>query len=331
MPTPIKKSAPSHLTSSQLEALTVRWEEWESQAASPGRKIARARLHLVFLLVRYAGLRLGEALDLPVSAIDCATGMVRVEGSAPRSVLLPLVAMRAIRRIASLPEAAQPDFLHLDQGFVRKQFYSVAAPLSLPPALVGPRALRYSRGLELLRQHVPLPLVQKFLGQQNAAQLEAFLRFSDGEAGRVLRAQHSMPDNENIIVGIVSRLAVGLRMVEVEVISFSGLRLVSLCPPPLAARLELHENQVVSVQILPEGISLAAGPERPQVSMANILAATVQAVHRDTCETFVLLNLSDGTPLHAAPESLPLGKWHLQEGRQIFALVPARQVTLLPE
>ena len=120
-------------------------------------------------------------------------------------------------------------------------------------------------------------------------------------------------------------------MVEVEVISFSGLRLVSLCPPPLAARLELHENQVVSVQILPEGISLAVGPERPQVSMANILAATVQAVHRDTCETFVLLNLSDGTPLHAVPESLALGKWHLQEGRQVFALVPARQVTLLPE
>lgn len=325
------KSEPSHLTGPQLEALTVRWEEWESQATSPGRKIARARLHLVFLLVRYAGLRLGEALDLLVSAIDCATGMVRVEGSAPRSVLLPLVAMRAIRRIASLPEAAQPDFLHLDQGFVRKQFYSVAAPLSLPSALVGPRALRYSRGLELLRQHVPLPLVQKFLGQQNAAQLEAFLRFSDGEAGRVLRSQHSMPDNENIIVGIVSRLAVGLRMVEVEVTSFSGLRLVSLCPPPLAARLELHENQVVSVRILPEGISLAAGPERPQVSMANILAATVQAVHRDACETFVLLNLADGTPLHAAPESLPLGKWHLQEGRQVFALVSARQVTLLPE
>lgn len=330
MPT---SSAPesSHLTGPQLEALTVRWEEWEAQASAPGRKIGRARLHLVFLLVRYAGLRLGEALDLPVSAIDCATGMVRVAGTAPRSILLPLVAMRSIRRIVSLPEASRPDFLHLDQGFVRKQFYAVAAPLSLPPALVGPRALRYSRGLELLRQHVPLPLVQKFLGQQGTAQLDAFLRFSDGEAGRVLRAQRAMPDNENIIVGIVSRIDVGLRMVTVEVTAFSGLRLVSLCTPPLVARLELHENQVVSVRILPEGVSLAAGQERPQISVANIFAATVEAVHRDSCETFVLLNLADGTRLHAAPESLSLDRWHLQEGRKVYALIPARQVTLLPE
>ena len=208
MPTS-SKNAPSHLTSSQLDALTVRWEEWEAEATSPGRRTGRARLHLVFLLVRYAGLRLGEALDLPVRAIDCATGMVRVRGSAPRSVLLPLIAMRTIRRIATLPEAAQPNFLRMDQGFVRKQFYAVAASLDLPPALAGPRALRYSRGLELLRQHVPLPLVQKFLGQQSAAQLDAFLRFSDGEAGRVLRAQRAMPDNENIIVGLVSRMDVG--------------------------------------------------------------------------------------------------------------------------
>ena len=65
---------------------------------------------------------------------------------------------------------------------MRKKFYAVGETMDLPAAMVGPRAIRYSRGLELLALHVPMPLVQKFLGQQGAAQLRAFLKFSGGEA-----------------------------------------------------------------------------------------------------------------------------------------------------
>ena len=41
----------------------------------------------------------------------------------------------------------------------------------------GPRAIRYARGLELLDLHVPVNLVQKFLGQQKPSQIAAFLNF----------------------------------------------------------------------------------------------------------------------------------------------------------
>ena len=60
-----------------LEQLTLRWEAWEKEATTTARKIARARLHLLFLLIRYGGLRLGEALNMDVrKAVDtgsCAT------------------------------------------------------------------------------------------------------------------------------------------------------------------------------------------------------------------------------------------------------------------
>ena len=41
-----------------LEQLTLRWEAWEAEATTTAKKIVRARLHLLFLLIRYGGLRL---------------------------------------------------------------------------------------------------------------------------------------------------------------------------------------------------------------------------------------------------------------------------------
>ena len=53
----------------------------EAEAATPARRLVRARLHLVFLLVRYGGLRLGEVLGLDVrKALDPVTGMLHVPG-----------------------------------------------------------------------------------------------------------------------------------------------------------------------------------------------------------------------------------------------------------
>ena len=92
------------LTQTMLEALTLRWEQWEAEAATPARRLVRARLHLVFLLVRYGGLRLGEVLGLDVrKALDPVTGMLHVPGDNARDVLLPLSCMRHARRICSLP------------------------------------------------------------------------------------------------------------------------------------------------------------------------------------------------------------------------------------
>ena len=80
----------SHLTREKLEALSRCWEQWEAEAATPQRKVARARLHLLFLLLRYGGLRLGEALELDARKdVDTVTGMVHVPGPNSRDVLLP--------------------------------------------------------------------------------------------------------------------------------------------------------------------------------------------------------------------------------------------------
>lgn len=324
-----------HLTRDNLDQLTLRWELWETEAATPVRRVGRARLHLLFLLIRYGALRLGEALELDARrTVNTATGMVAVPGPNGRSVLLPLTCMRHVRRILSLPEAESmgADFLRFDQGFIRKKFYAVAEPLGLDPNRVGPRALRYARGLELLELHVPLGVVQKFLGQQKPAQIAAFLDFSGGEARRIVRA-HALgragapvDDGRNSLIGIVSAVETGMRMARVHVTTFADYRLTALCPLKQFLRLELRAGQVVTALIDSEHLALAVEPV--STSLANSLAGVVRSFHRDAVEAFVEVELPDGTRLSATPETAVVDGLRLAEGKKVYALFPSRAVRL---
>lgn len=333
----------SHLTRQQLEGLTLCWEQWETEAATRTQKTMRARLHLIFLLMRYGGLRLGEVLALdPRGSIDTITGMLRVPGSNAREILLPVSAMRNIRRILGLPQAAEPEFLQFDKSFLRKKFYAVGRLMALPPGVVGPRAIRYSRGLELLELHVPMPLVLKFLGQQDADQLLAFLNFSDGEVRNVLRAQvqdrevsgvvchgGEADDGTNLFWGVVSRVYTGMRKVHVEITTFSDVVLTAACTPEEAALLEVHESQVMSARVDPERIALT--PEKTALSLSNCVRGVVESLHSDMVETFACIGLADGTTLRATLETCTLRPAHVREGRKVFAHFPSSAVRLLAD
>ena len=332
----------NHLTRQQLEGLTLCWEQWEAEAATRTQKNMRARLHLIFLLMRYGGLRLGEVLALePRSSIDTITGMLRVSGSNAREILLPVSAMRSIRRILGLPQAAEPEFLQFDQSFLRKKFYAVGSTIGLSSASVGPRAIRYSRGLELLELHVPMPLVLKFLGQQDADQLLAFLNFSDGEARKLITTQAQGRDNEgsphageaddgtNLFWGIVSRIYAGMRKVHVEITTFSDFKLTVACTPEEAALHEVHENQVLSARVDPERVVLSA--EKSSISLPNCVKGTVESLHSDMVETFVCVGLADGTTLRATVETCTLANTHLREGKKVFAHFASSAVRIVAD
>ncbi|MBR6625668.1 MAG: hypothetical protein IKL01_05630, partial [Mailhella sp.] len=253
-----RNSMSNSLTRQDLDSLTLRWEQWEAEATTTSRRIVRARLHLLFLLFRFGGLRLGEALELNAkAAVDVITCMVHVPGASARDVLLPMGCMLSIRRILSLPEAEEmgAEFLRFDQGFVRRKFYEVAKPLGLDSALVGPRALRYARGLELLELHVPFNLVQKFLGQEKSSQIAAFLDFAGGKARKLISGsapERDSRDCRNSMLGTVTGIEVGMRSVRVEVTAFSDLRLIALCSHKDFSRMDLHLHQVVTAFIDPD-------------------------------------------------------------------------------
>lgn len=321
-----------HLTRSMLEQLTLRWEAWEAEATTTAKKIVRARLHLLFLLIRYGGLRLGEALNLPArEAIDTVTGMLHVPAPGSRDVLLPLSCMKHIRRILSLPEAEEESFLHFDQGFVRKKFYAVAEGMGLAPGMAGPRAIRYARGLELLELHVPFNVVQAFLGQQKTSQIAEFLDFAGGEAKRIVKSSGSAGKNEsedpdNSFTGIITDMKTGMRAVGVEVTTFSDLIITALCDERQFAAMELHLNQVVTASIDPENIVLST--EKTPLGLQGQIRASVAALHQDTVETFLVLELADGTRINAVQETGALANLRIRQGSRVYMSFSARAVRI---
>lgn len=321
------------LSISDLERLTLQWEAWAGSATTAARKVVRMRLHLLFLLVRYGGLRLKEVLEMDAKkAVDTVNCMVHVGGQYPRDIQLPICCMKHIRRILSLPEAEDmgQEFLRFDQGFVRRKCYEVAAPLGLDSALVGPRALRYARGLEMLETHVPFRLVQAFLGQQQASQIVAFLEFADGEARRILQRKvsgSSFPqDGGNTFVGIVTDMREGRRAVSVEMTTFSDIRLRALYPYERFVRTELRLGQVVTAVADEEQLILS--PSQPSCSEGCSMRGTVFSLHRDKAETFVGVALPDGTRLRSVHDTAMLDRLGLKEQQKVWVLVPSRSIRL---
>ena len=321
-----------HLTRPLLEQLTLRWEAWEAEATTTAKRIVRARLHLLFLLIRYGGLRLGEALNLNArQAIDTVTGMVHVPDPGGRDVLLPVSCMKHIRRILSLPEAESETFLHFDQGFVRKKFYAVAEGMGLAPGMAGPRAIRYARGLELLELHVPFNVVQAYLGQQKTSQIAEFLDFAGGEAKRIVQKssagrQQKGEENDNSFIGIITDIRTGMRAANVEVTTFSDLVITARCDVQQFMNAELHLNQVVTVSIDPEQIVLST--EKTSLALQGPVNATVASIHQDTAESFLILELSDGTRMNAVQETAHLARLRVRQGSRVYLSFPARAVSL---
>lgn len=154
-----------HLSATQLVTLTNAWEFWARDTESVPRLISRARMHLLFLLIRYGGLRLGEAFNIqPLEDIDTQTGMISIHGDYARHIQLPMSPLRHIRLILALENAGEPFFLRRDPGFCRQTFYDIAKDAEIPPLLAGPRAVRIARKYELLDQHMPLRVVHSYLG-----------------------------------------------------------------------------------------------------------------------------------------------------------------------
>ena len=323
-----------HLTRSLLEQLTLRWEAWEKEATTTAKRIVRARLHLLFLLIRYGGLRLGEALNLNVrQAVDTVTGMVHVPDPGGRDVLLPVSCMKHIRRILSLPEAESESFLHFDQGFVRRKFYAVAEGMGLAPGMAGPRAIRYARGLELLELHVPFNVVQTYLGQQKT-QISEFLSFAGGEAKRIMQQgssgrQTTDEEADNSFIGIITDIRTGMRAASVEVTTFSDLVITARCDVRQFLNSELHLNQVATVSVDPEQIVLSA--EKGALALQGPVRATVTALHQDTVESFLVLELADGTRMNAVQETAHLARLRVRQGSRVYVSFPARAVTLSTE
>jgi len=280
-----------YLTAEQLERLTSSFRAWYGAASNATQRRARGRLWLAFLLFRFGALRLGEVLGIDDEAdVDRGHALLHVRGVQPRDVPLPEPVMAEVLRVLDDPMmfSLRGQVLRLDPGYLRRRFYERSGGCGIPRDHLSPRVLRHSRAIELLRGGVPLKVVQQVLGHQSVSLAGNLLRFSEDDARRILRnylrkESRVRTSARNAFTGRVVSVRRSGFLVEVETLTPSGLRVVSIITEESRHSLDIAPGALVTatvkapwVMLAPAGTG-ATGPGQPFMGQIGIGQAVTDA------------------------------------------------------
>ena len=244
---------------------------WRESAHGPGQLCSRSRVLFVCLLIRFGGLRLGEALafddreDLLAEA-----SRIRVRGKWARELPLPRSGMKKLLELAEAPSLARErgTICRLDQGYVRRIFDQRAqdAAFTFP---MNPSMLRHYREGELLRSGVPRPVVERFLGRQGKAPAEQDMAVLEDAFRRWERERHT--GMYNSFPGRVESVEQGSFSSRIRLSTEGGPELRVHCSNRTVARLGLHEGLEVNAGLRMLDLRFASGRERGNVFCGQVL------------------------------------------------------------
>ena len=336
----------------QLAALERSFQEWTQASRRKADLFSRRRLWLIFLLLRSTGARLGEVLAMnplndlsldPSESGDRAVARLR-SGGGEREVPLPADVVQALRQaleddeLMDSLEGGPAHLFDMDQGHVRRKFYDRAEAAGIPRELASPSVLRRTRARQLMRQDVPLPVVQRLLGQSSADLTAAFSDYSEAEAGRIVedylnREERRKTSARNRFFGQVTRVISGPVVSEVEVTSLGGFKVVSVVTQESVQRLGIKPGVLATADIKAPWVQLSAGDDEPLSTAANRYPAVVRRIltgeeQGDHVAAEVVAELSDGTMLAAVITFESVRRLDLSIGSPVWASFGAFSVIL---
>lgn len=328
-----------HLDHAGLSTLTESFTAWRDIPANPARARSRSRVWLLYLVVRYGALKLGEAIALDDRYdLDFTNSTVRVGGENARQVQLPKEAAAEIEKVLSSPMMAslRGEVFALDQGFVRRKFYERADACGIPRELANPRGLRHSRAVELLREGVPLTVVQSLLGHQNVNLTAQYVSFSEQDIQRIvnyyiLKETQMKTSARNSFTGKVAAIRAGDILAEVEVVTPAGLRVVSVITLDSLGVLGIREGSLVTATVKAPWVVLVKEGMQLNTSARNKYCGTVVQVNEGKISAEVIVELPDGTKICSLVTDESVKVLDMKVGDPICALFKAFSVILNAE
>jgi molybdate transport system regulatory protein len=326
-----------YLNQAQLDALKKSFREWLQAARDTRARQGRTRIWLLFLMLRYTGMRLGEALELDdATDIDLVRGVVRVRGEAAREIPLPVEVMDSLNLFFDDPMSLElrGQVFRLDQGYVRRKFSELGQGTDIPRELLNPRVLRHSRAVELLRGGVPLFVVDAMLGHQSPS--SQYVSFSDADTRRIMNhyifEERKMKTSaRNMFVGQISAIRDGNILSEVEVTTATGLRVVSVITKESFENLGLAMGMTVIATVKAPWVVLVKEASMFKTSARNKFCGRISAVNTGQIAAEVVVDLADGTKITSLITDESVTNLDLKVGDEICAMVKAFSVILALE
>ncbi len=332
---------PPCLTSRQLARLEEAFDVWAKRAARADIASSRRRVRLIFLLIRHTGARLREVLGLDLGGdLDPGRGVVRFRKGRggrglPREVRIPaeVAAEAAAWFRAQPPGRPGSASLALDPAHVRRKFYERAREVGLPAALGAPEAVRRARALELVRENVPLPVVQRVLGQATPEGAAAYVRFSEADLRRaeafyLERTRRRTTSARNAFYGKVAAIRLGDVQAGVGIALPSGELLHAVITRESLERLGLTPGGWVAAEVKAPWLALVADGPGGRTSADNVIAGRVRRIRRGTLTAEVVTRTEAGIELCAVITRERLDRLGLRRGQAVHVAFSAFAVIL---
>lgn len=299
---------------------------WHEKAVSPVQQCSRSRVLLVCLVVRFAALRLGEALALnDVTDIDAEKGILHVRGKWARDLPLPRTALNRLLALRDAPYNVRTrgSLCRMDPAYVRRMFSRRAEEAGIPG--LSPTDLRDFREQELLRHGVPLPTVEFFLGRRTGGMPKAGELALLGAAFRQWEYA-SRTGRHNVVHGRLALLKKGEFSCLMSVTTVSGTSFLVRCSTRTFARLELAEQKNVGISVR----SLQVEVLSAEAAESNCFAGIVTDILECGEEARVMLCLKNDEQQFCAILSLEKVKnLALEHGKDIWVRIRPADFTFL--
>jgi molybdate transport system regulatory protein len=297
------------LNSVQLGQMETSFREWAAESRRLDIRLARKRILIIFLLIRYTGARLNEVLALnPFEDFDSRQSVVCFGKTGDgktirnREVRLPDPIFNEIQSTLNDP-AFKDSLTHLfrvDPAHVRRKFYERALSCGFSPAQGAPDVIRKARGVELIRGNLPLPVVQRILGHSTPNRAASYVTFSDDDMRQVadhfiVRESVRKTSARNMFFGKISLIRKGDIQSFVEVLTVGEYIIASLITNDSLERLGLQPGLLVTAEVKAPWIMLQKGDREPDCTAENRLNGTVIRIREGEINTEYVIRISDGT------------------------------------
>lgn len=265
-------------------------------------RMARTRIWLIFMLLRYGALRPREIFSLSFADLDLMAGLVNIRGESPRLVPLPMEASRRMRAmLCSLP--AVPAFLKCDPGLSRRSLRQCAAACGIDPACLSASALRKNRAVELELSGLPYSLINLFLGRlsRNSTLASGFENPWQIIKTHIQEEKIMKTSARNVFQGKVSTIRKHGILAEVTIRTPSGLEVVSMITETSLNKLAICEGKVLNALVKAPFVSVVPDEERASAAASadNCYEGVVEEIHSDGMAEEILVNLPQGNVICA--------------------------------
>lgn len=333
----------NYLDSIQLQTLENSFREWSQASSRVDVKRSRARIFLIFQLIRYTGAKLNEILSLnPLEDIDYEENLITLGGQTSstrntcRTIPLPKLLAKDIRSALEEQgyEAKGNGIFVADPGFVRRKFYERTEACGFDKKLGPPESIRKARTSELLHSNMPAQVVQSLLGNSTSnitGQMVSFSEeeshhltkvFMEQEAGRKTSARNSF-------YGKIEHIEVGDILSRVEIATIDGFPLTAIVTNASLVELGLKAGRLITAQVKAPWVILQKHQATTLACTAeNQLQGVISDIHEGTINTEYVVRISDMTELCSVVTTKSYKQLELERDDRVLAMFNGFSVVL---